>query len=140
MDCKEAKIILEKYVFWRDVRIPILEDQLNSLCSSSTANYSGSIRGTNISDPTKREAEERITLEMELADLRNKVRAVEYVKKYLDEDLLPAFRFLIYPRKQSWAEMADHEKSGMTEQEFRTRRRKILNYTREAFEGLSFVD
>lgn len=137
MTNKDAQEILEKYVFWRDVRIPILHEQITYIGQSVTANYSGTVRGSEVSDPTANTIQKQVAFEEELFDLQNKVRAVEYVKEYLDEDLLPVFRFLIYPRKKSWAEITDCTSSGMTEQEFRTRRKKILRYVREAFSGLS---
>jgi len=136
MDCKEARTLIRNYVFWRDVRIPALKAEISNLGQSITANYSGSVRSSDVSDPTSSLVMKKERLEEELRQLETCVRIIEWVREFLGDEYARVFDLLIYQDKYTWVEMVD--KSELTEKEFRLRRIKVIRKIGEAFEGLSF--
>lgn len=137
MDNREARAMLKNYRYWRDVRIPALQEEIQLGPQISViSNYSGSVRGSNISNPTATVAIKEVELPIQLEQLCRVIRIIEGIRDHLSKDCRVVFDLLIYQDQMSWVEMID--KSQLTEKEFRCRRVKILNYIREAFDGLSF--
>ena len=135
MDKKEAQRLLENYIFMRDVRIPAIERQIANIEPCLTPNYSGSIRGSDVSDPAANLATKKLDLETKLAQTRAAIITIESVKEFLGKECGAVFQHLIYPRKLTWEGAA--LQTGLTEKEFRIRRNKIIKYMRAPFDGLS---
>lgn len=132
---REARIMLENFIYWRDIRIPAIELEFETISPSFIANYSGGVRGSGTSSPTQNEAIKHQYLVEELHRLRRTIKILNFIRGTLDDSCKELFDLFADPQNYTWDEIM--AKTNLTEKEFRYRRNKILGYIRETFDGLS---
>ena len=137
MSNKKANYVLKNYVIWRDVRIPAIEEQLETVSPSFIASYSSGSGGSGngISNPTQRESVQRDYLIGQLMEFRRTVRIMAWIRDTLEDDCVKLFDLLSDPKGHTRYEI--EVATGLTTKEVRYRREKILKYMRETFDGLS---
>lgn len=127
--------MLENFIYWRDIRIPAIELDFETLSPSFIANYPESVRGSGTNSPTQNEAIKHQSLLKELHRLRRMIKILNFIRNTLDDSCKALFDLFADPRKYTWDEIM--AKTNLTEKEFRYRRGKILGYIKETFDGLS---